>query len=284
MSLVNYWKKLALMIVAAIYIQSCAVLSTNELQDAETLGNGNSELYLNMPYVPNPSVLYSKPDSNSLSFTPSLLPFELGLRSGISSRSDIGISCWSGSLATATLVGLAEGLANYDYNDEEEDYEDDDEWVNIVDHGLGFDFGVKFYWKYRITDPRDKVQIAVVFNLSGYYAGAKPQNGGVEYHSISCGGFSPALIFSNKINPSASFYYGFKLNFYTFDYSSERVDYDEINKFISDSNGRKFFLSPFLGLYSDNSMSLELGYIITTDRDMTELSWDRIILGFKFII
>ena len=270
----------------------CTALSVCELQDSETLGDGNHAMSFGIPYLPNPELLYKKDWIDTESMPVSFLPLELDLTWGVGDHVDLGFSAWSASILPHVLYHTYSTLRTIGYTttkefldlDEKRTTGSNDDDEDFIKNG-GMDIGLKFHAKWMFTP--DDFPNKIALSLSGSYYLADVyvnDNGFHEGNIIHTYGISPALIFTQEFSDHVNIFCGFKANFFRFEYKEYKdLDTDHNFKYKGNLN----FYLPFVGFkFYDQGISsaiINIGYIVTEHPYETKYDYESVIAALNFM-
>ncbi len=139
------------------------------LEDAETLGEGNSSIGLSTSVGMSTVELYLDSTRNLKSETTSWAPIEAHFQTGIREDVDLGVSLWNSS-----LLSIFRFRNNTSY----------------------YDIGMNVNFKYRLTPPMFKRNVAVSVSFIGQLAGYEK---GDDYWNYRTFGIAPGIIYSRNV-------------------------------------------------------------------------------------
>ncbi len=140
-----------------------------EMQDAETLGEGNSSFGISTSLGLNTSELFLD-SMKALKFeTTSWAPIETHFKTGIGENFDFGVSLWNSSLLSA---------------------------FRFQNNTSYYDIGANVNFKFRMTPPLSVRNVAVQIGFIGQVAGREK---GDDYWKYTTYGVAPGIIYSRTL-------------------------------------------------------------------------------------
>ncbi|TAK65373.1 MAG: hypothetical protein EPO24_02615 [Bacteroidetes bacterium] len=152
-----------------IIFSGCAGISFLELQDAETLGEGNSSIALGSSLGLDIKSIFIDSLSSREGESYSWVPIEAHFQTGVRENMDVGVSLWNSSLLS---VFRFKQRASY------------------------YDVGMALNAKYRMTPQAARRNVAFSVSLMGQLAGYSQ---GDDYWNYRTAAIAPGIFYSNRV-------------------------------------------------------------------------------------